>query len=217
MVQIITSEVANSYAEAHSSPENTVLKELNIFTQENIRGAHMISGHLQGNFLSMISQMCQPKFVLELGTYTGYATIALASGMQDDGKIITIDTDASIQNVRDTFWEKASLKDKIEQHIGKALDVLNDISNYKFDLIFIDADKSNYIYYLDKSLELLAPNGTILVDNTLFHGEVFEETNRSKAANHIHNFNTYITNKVDIFHVLLPIRDGITLIRKKTK
>lgn len=214
MDKTITSAAANRYAELFSSPEDTVSAALNTYTVENVRGAQMISGHLQGNFLKMISLMLQPRNVLELGTYTGYATIALAAGLQENGRIHTIDTDSSLQSLRDTYWQSAGLAAKIVQHTGKALDLLPSLNDIVFDLAFIDADKGNYTNYLEILLEVMPPNGTIIIDNTLFHGEVFDSETTDKNAKKIHDFNKYLQQRPDVFHVLLPIRDGITLVRK---
>jgi caffeoyl-CoA O-methyltransferase len=210
----ITSYLANQYAEKFSSPEDVVAHRLNTYTQNHVRGAHMISGHLQGNFLKMLSMIINPQYVIELGTYTGYATIALATGLQQSGQIHTIDTDASIQDIREQHWTAAGLKNKITQHIGKALDVLPNLKNIPFDLAFIDADKGNYIQYLNTLLEIMPINATIVIDNTLFHGEVFQENISNKSAVKIHEFNTYLQQLPNVFHVLLPIRDGITMVRK---
>lgn len=214
MDKTITSATANRYAENFSSPEDAVLAALNTYTVEHVRGAQMISGHLQGNVLKMISLMTQPGNVLELGTYTGYATIALAAGLQEGGRVHTIDTDNNLQATRDRYWQQAGLTGKIIQHTGKALDILPELSNVVFDLAFIDADKGNYKKYLDMLLEVMPQNSTIIIDNTLFHGEVFDEDTTDKNAKKIHEFNRYLQQRSDIFHVLIPIRDGITLVRK---
>jgi len=214
MDKTITSVPANRYAENFSSPEDAVSAALNAYTVANVRGAGMLSGHLQGNFLKMISLMVRPRNVLELGTYTGYATIALAAGLQDGGHVHTIDTDSTLQDVRDSHWKEAGLAGKIIQHTGKALDILPTLRPVPFDLAFIDADKGNYKHYLDLLLEMMPADSTIIIDNTLFHGEVFDEATSDRNAIKIHDFNQYLQQLPDVFHVLLPIRDGITLVRK---
>lgn len=210
----ITTAIAQAYSEKFSSPEDAVSAALNVFTQEQVSGAQMLSGHMQGNFLKLMSMMIQPQNVIELGTYTGYATIALAAGLKDGGKVYTIDTDSQLQPVRDKYWEEAGLSKQIEQRIGKAVDVLPSLDNIIFDLAFIDADKGNYQNYTQYLLDRMPVGGIILADNTLFHGDVFEEPIVQKTAIKINQFNEYLQNLDNIFHVLLPIRDGITLIRK---
>lgn len=207
---MIDFEQAQDYATQMSSEEPNVLTALNKHTQEYIRGAHMISGHLQGLFLSMISKMIKPKYILELGTYTGYATICLAEGLNAEGVIHTIDTDSSLQAVREQYWAQTPYKDQIIQHIGKGLDVLNDL-NIPFDLAFVDADKGNYKNYIDRLLEIMHKGAFILADNTLFHGDVLKEE-KGKTGQVIHEFNEYIQAHPKLNKVMLPLRDGITLI-----
>ena len=209
----ITSETANKYAEQFSSPEDNVLAALNMQTQAEVHGAHMISGHLQGQFLKMISCMIQPKYVLELGTYTGYATIVLAAGLQNNGEIHTIDIDTKLQNIRDKYWQAAGLTNNIKQFIGKAIDLLPSLE-YDYDLAFIDADKGNSQNYVNLLIQKMRKGSFILVDNTLFHGEVLKpEEEQNKTGKKIHDFNQYLTTLPNIEFVLLPIRDGITLLR----
>lgn len=211
---IITSKEASTYAEHYSSPEMPVMKALADHTHAHVAGAHMLSGHLQGNFLRWISATIQAQNVIELGTYTGYATLALAEGLPANGKVHTIDTDASLQNIRATYWEKANLEHKIVQHVGPALDVIPTLHDITFDLAFIDADKGNYIPYVNTLLSIMPIGSTIIADNTLFHGEVFNENTLSKPAKHMQAFNKHLQTLPNIFYTLLPIRDGITLIRK---
>lgn len=210
----ITSDLVNLYAEKFSSPEDAISRSLNEYTIRNVHGAQMISGHLQGNFLKMLSLFLQPKNILELGTYTGYATIALATGLEANGKVHTIDIDDSLQPIRDQYWQEAKLSHKIRQHIGSALEIIPTLDDVTFDLAFIDADKGNYINYLDLLLDRMPVNSSIIVDNTLFKGAVCDEATSNKTAIKIHNFNKHLQQLPNVFHVLLPIRDGITLIRK---
>lgn len=214
MNSAITSEEANNYAAAFTSSESEVLAELRLFTEQNVHGAQMISGHLQGAFLSAISKMLQPKNVLELGTYTGYATICLAQGLAENGTVHTIDNDDKLTDLRKKYWQKAGCEDKIKLYIGNAVEVLPKL-DYVFDLVFLDADKKNYELYFDLCLDKMKIGGIIIADNTLFHGEVFKpESERGKAAKSIHSFNEKIANDNSVEQVLLPIRDGITVIRK---
>lgn len=215
MEHIINPKPINAYAEFYSSPENAVLQELNEKTRNEIPGAQMISGHLQGIFLQLISEMIQPKNVLELGTYTGYSAICLAKGLQKGGKVHTIDIDNSLQKIRDTFWEKAGLADKICQHIGAAKDIIPTLEA-PFDLVFIDADKKNYGLYFDLVIDKIEQGKWILADNVLFHGEVLlPSEQQSKAAKAIQLFNEKIATDNRVERVILPMRDGLMLIRKK--
>jgi len=214
MHHIITSEPISDYAENFSKKESQTLFELNQQTQL-MPGAQMISGHLQGVFLEMISCMIQPRNILEIGTYTGYSAICLAKGLKPDGKVHTIDRDRSIQGIRDDYWEKAGLDKVIQQHLGDAAIILQSLKEIPFDLIFIDADKGNYGLYYDLLIETV-PSGTIfLADNVLFHGEVIlPEDQQSKSAKAIHQFNKKIAEDKRVEQVLLPIRDGVSIIRK---
>lgn len=210
----ITSEAINTYAEQYSTPETPVLKALNETTVAEVRGAQMLSGALQGSFLSMISKLIRPKNILELGTYTGYSAICLAQGLQDGGQLHTIDTDDQLQTIRDQYWKEAGLEQTIVQHIGPAAEVLPQI-NTTFDLIFIDADKKNYGVYFDMLIDQVPVGACFIADNVLFHSEVVQPLeNQSKSAKYMHEFNEKIKHSDRVEQVILPIRDGITLIRK---
>lgn len=210
----ITSEAINAYAEQYSTPETPVLKALNEATVAEVRGAQMLSGALQGSFLSIISKLIQPKHILELGTYTGYSAICLAQGLQPGGQLHTIDTDEQLQAMRDRYWKEAGLEQTIVQHIGAAADVLPQLEQ-TFDLIFIDADKKNYGLYFDMLIDKVPVGACFIADNVLFHSEVVQpEANRSKSAKYMHEFNEKIQQSDRVEQVILPIRDGITLIRK---
>lgn len=207
---MIDFEKAHDYATLMSNHEPELLADLSKYTQENVRGAHMISGHLQGIFLSMISKMIKPKYIVELGTYTGYATLCLAEGLQKDGEIHTIDTDASIDHIRQEYWSKSDKKAQIVQHIGKGLSVLEQL-DIQFDLAFVDADKGNYKNYIELLLTKMPKGSFILADNTLFHGDVLLEE-KGKTGTVIHEFNEYVQQHPNLSKVLIPLRDGITLI-----
>lgn len=211
---IITPEPINEYAYSFSTPTNTILTELEQQTHTNVNGAHMLSGPLQGAFLKMMSQFLKPKNILELGTYTGYSAICLAYGLQEGGTLHTIDTDAALQSMRDEYWEKAGMKDKIIMHTGKALEVLPTL-NMEFDLVFIDADKRNYGAYLDAVLDIMPIGGCIIADNVLFHGEVILPIEmQSNAGKFMNEFNKYVLNNERVEQVILPVRDGLSIIRK---
>ena len=205
----------SAYAEQFSSPESEFLKALNEKTHQEIPGAQMLSGHLQGQFLQFISRMIQPRNILEIGTYTGYSATCLARGLAVGGMVHTIDIDAALQDLRDEFWKKEGLTQVIRQHIGAADKVIPELTDV-FDLVFIDADKRNYGLYFDLVMDKIPAGAWIVADNTLFHGEVvLPEEQRSKAAGHIHQFNRKVSADDRVEQVLLPVRDGISIIRKK--
>lgn len=209
----ITSPPFHEYALKFTSPEGQSLHELNQETQK-LRGAQMISGHLQGTFLQMISKMIQPKNVLEIGTYTGYSAICLAAGLQEDGKVHTIDNEDTHQDLREKYWLQSGFQNQIVQHIGDAQHVISEIQE-DFDLIFIDADKKNYGLYFDLLIEKVKSGTWFLADNVLFHGEVILPSEKqSKNAKYMHAFNQKIAGDNRVEQVLLPIRDGLTIIRK---
>jgi len=211
----ITSDPINHYAEIYSSPETAVLEALNHETHASVHGAQMLSGHLQGQFLSMISHMIRPGLILELGTYTGYSAICLAAGLKGDGVLHTVDVDDKLQEMRDRYWSQAGLSAKIKQHIGDAASVIPVIEG-TFDLVFIDADKKNYGLYFDLVIDRLSPHGCIVADNVLFHGEVIlPPEQQSKNAACIHEFNKKIAADDRVEQVVLPVRDGVSIIRKK--
>lgn len=214
MKEVVTSKLINEYAERFTVPETDVLAELNQKTQQ-MPGAQMISGHLQGAFLEMISAILQPKNVLEIGTYTGYSAICLAKGLKEGGKVHTIDKDSSIQDIRAEYWEKAGKTERIQQHLGDAAAVIESLKEIEFDLIFIDADKRNYGLYYDLLIDHVKSGTVFLADNVLFHAEVIlPQSQQSKNAQFIHQFNEKIATDIRVEQVLLPIRDGITIIRK---
>jgi predicted O-methyltransferase YrrM len=188
---------------------------LNQETQALARGAQMLSGHLQGKVLQMISRMIQPKRILELGTYTGYSAIALAQGLQEGGKLHTVDVSDLWQELREKYWQEAGVRHLIEQHIGTAESVIQSLDG-SFDLVFIDADKKNYGLYFDLVIDKMPAGAFIIADNVLFYAEVIlPEEQQGSVAKHIHRFNQKIRNDNRVEQVILPIRDGIMLIRKK--
>ncbi len=210
-----TSDPINHYAEIYTTPESPALESLNLETNASVRGAQMLSGHLQGALLRMLSYMAKPKLILELGTYTGYSAICLAEGLTADGHLHTIDIDDKLQELRERYWQQALVSTKITQHIGEAAAVIPAIEGY-FDLVFIDADKKNYSLYFDMVIDRMAAGGIIVADNVLFHGEVIlPEGQMGKAAAAIHEFNQKIAADNRVEQVVLPIRDGLTIIRKK--
>lgn len=215
MQHIITPDPINYYAEQYTTPENDVQSALNKETHANVRGSQMISGHLQGVVLEMLSCMIKPKQILELGTYTGYSAISLAKGLQPGGKLHTIDVDIYLQEMRDKYWQQAGYKDKIVQHIGEAAAVIPKIAG-DFDLVFIDADKKNYGLYFDMVIDRIPSGAFLIADNVLFQGEVIlPQDQQSNTAVHMHAFNKKIAADNRVEQVIMPLRDGLMLIRKK--
>ena len=206
----ILNEDLQRYAEQHTSPESDLLKKINRDTYAHVLMPRMLSGHLQGRVLSMISHLLKPQRILEIGTYTGYSALCLAEGLSPGGKMVTIDINEELEKkVRDHFAES---QDKIEYKIGNALDIIPTL-NEIFDLVFIDADKSNYINYFDLVIDKVRPGGFILADNVLWSGKVLNK-NPDNDTKSIIAFNHKIQHDSRVENVLLPIRDGIMMIRK---
>ncbi|WP_080055379.1 O-methyltransferase [Spirosoma aerolatum] len=204
-----------AYAEALTSPESELLYRLNRNTRAHIMAPRMLSGHLQGRFLAMISYMLRPRRILELGTYTGYSALCLAEGLTDDGQLITIDQNEELEEFARSYWQQSPYYNKIDFRVGLATDILPTL-NETFDLVFIDADKRNNSTYFDLIFDKLRPGGFILVDNVLWSGKVVELVKPSDldtAA--VLAFNQKIQDDPRVENVLLPVRDGIMMIRKR--
>ncbi len=203
-------EELQRYAELHTSDEGDLLKKINRDTHANVLMPRMLSGHLQGRVLAMISHMIKPDRILEIGTYTGYSALCLAEGLTKDGKLITIDINEELEEkVRGYF---AQVKNKIEYKIGNAHHIIPTL-NETFDLVFIDADKSSYGIYFDLVINKVRPGGFILADNVLWSGKVLSK-NPDTDTRAINAFNEKIQRNSQVENVLLPIRDGIMIIRK---
>ena len=209
----LTLPQAQQYAEKYSSPEDDLLREVAEYTYAHHPKAHMLSGHLQGKFLEMVSCMIQPKRVLEIGTFTGYSALCLAKGLAEEGILHTIELRKEDAGRAKAYFDRSKLGQKIILHIGQALDIIDELDE-TWDLVFIDADKEGYIDYFNRVLPKLRQNGFIFVDNVLFHGQVLSEPVKGKNAKAIQAFNDYVQQRTDVEKVLLPLRDGILLIRK---
>ncbi|NML37130.1 O-methyltransferase [Chitinophaga sp. G-6-1-13] len=204
-----------AYAEKYTSPENPLLYKLNRETHLKVELPHMLSGHVQGKFLEMVSRMLRPRRILELGTYTGYSAICLAAGLPDDGILHTIDINEELETLCHQYFEASGYADKIKMHIGKAAEVMTSLDEV-FDLVFIDADKAGYVHYYDLVWEKLRPGGFILADNVLYHGQVLQpENEQGSQAKAMVRFCEKVLADDRAEQVLLTIRDGILLIRKK--
>ena len=201
------------YAENYSSPEDALLQEISEYTMQHHAEAQMLSGHLQGKVLEMLSCMIQPRRVLEIGTFTGYSALCLAKGLTSDGQLHTIELREEDAALSRAYFDRSSFSRQIISHTGNALDIIAGMKE-TWDLVFIDADKPAYIEYFNLVLPGLRKNGYILADNIFFHGKVFEEPIKGKSAAGIQAFNDFIKNRTDIEKVVLTIRDGLLLIRK---
>lgn len=209
------SEELENYAAQHTEDEPLLLQELNKRTHLNVLQPRMISGHFQGRFLSLLSKMVQPRTILEIGTYTGYATLCLAEGLHPEGVLHTIDIKEELTDLQREFFDRSGYGSQIVQHLGKAADIIPSL-NTTFDLVFIDADKQNYAHYFDLVIEKMTRGGIILSDNVLWSGKVVEEVKpNDKHTQALMAYNQKIKDDPRVETVLLPIRDGITLSRVK--
>ncbi|WLD24761.1 O-methyltransferase [Flavobacterium dauae] len=207
------SEELENYIEKHSAAEPELLQQLNKETHQKILQPRMLSGHFQGRVLSMLSKILNPEHILELGTYTGYATLCLAEGLKNDGTIDTIDINEELEDIQHKYFSKSPFKDQIIQHIGNALDIVPTL-NKKFDLVFIDADKENYINYWNLIVPMMNKGGIILSDNVLWSGKVLEEVQKNdKSTPILLEYNKIVNEDSRVETVLLPIRDGLTVSR----
>ena len=206
--------LVQEYAEKFSSAEDALLKEINDFTVKNHPDHHMLSGHLQGKFLEMASLMVAPHRVLEIGTFTGYSALCLAKGLADNGILHTIELRENDAATAKSFFDRSVYKEKIILHTGDAKEIVSKLDEV-FDLVFIDADKPGYIEYFNLVFPKLRKNGFIFADNIFFHGQALEAEPKGKNAKAIKEFNQYIRNRTDIEKMILTLRDGLYLIRKK--
>ncbi|MCB0651394.1 MAG: O-methyltransferase [Saprospiraceae bacterium] len=202
----------NAYCESHTTSQAEVLHQLERATHLKTLSPQMLSGHLQGTLLRFISRMLRPRIILEIGTFTGYAAICLAEGLVEGGVLHTIDPNHEIKHISDEYFAKAGVQDKIIAHLGKAEEIIPKL-NLIFDLVFIDAGKLEYGLFYDLVIDKVRPGGIILADNTLWSGKVLlpEKDTDTKA---IDDFNKKIQNDERVENVLLPIRDGLMMMRK---
>ena len=207
-------EDLDDYVVAHSENEPELLQQLTRETYQKILQPIMLSGPYQGRVLSMISKLKQPKTILELGTFTGYATLCLAEGLQKDGEIHTIDINEELFDFQRKYFDKSDYGHQITQHVGDALEIIPKLDK-TFDLIFIDADKPNYVNYFHLIIDKLNSGGIILSDNVLWHGKVVEPLDpKDVSTKAVLDYNTLLKEDSRIETVLLPIRDGLTISRK---
>ncbi len=208
-------EALEEYVNMHTSPESEVLNDLNRQTHINVLQPRMLSGHLQGRALSMLSKMIQPKRILEVGTYTGYAAICMAEGLRENGELITIDINYELEDMVNNYIKKAGLEDKIKMKVGNALEIIPTLES-DFDLVFIDADKTNYSNYYDLLIDKIPQGSFIIADNVLWSGKVTEPVKENdEDTKQLQIFNKKIQSDERVENVLFPIRDGLMIIRKK--
>ena len=209
------SEKLNDYIIKNSNKESDLLKELSRETKLKILNPRMLCGSYQGRILSMISKLTKPKYILEIGTYTGYSSLCLAEGMKNDGELHTIDKNEELYDFQRKYFNKSHYKDKIFQHLGNALELIESI-NKKFDLIFLDADKENYTKYLELLVNKLNTNGILVTDNVLWSGKVtMPISDEDLSTQEIDKFNKLLNQRSDMETIIFPIRDGISVSRKK--
>ena len=206
--------VVQEYAEKFSSPEDALLQEVAVYTTTNHPEHHMLSGHLQGKFLEMTSMMIRPRRILEIGTFTGYSALCLAKGLTDDGRLHTIELRENDAAIAKGFFDRSAYKEKIILHTGDAKKIVSKLVE-TFDLVFIDADKSGYIEYFNLVFPKVRKNGFIFADNIFFHGQAIEPEPPGKNGQAIKAFNEFINTRTDIEKMILTLRDGLYLIRKK--
>lgn len=208
-------EKLDDYCTSHTSAESEVLSKLNRETHLKVMSPRMLSGHLQGAFLSFLSKLQQPQRILEIGTYTGYSAICLAQGLKPGGKLITLDVNEETETVARKYFKEAGLEDKIDFRLGDAKKIIPALDE-RFDLVFIDADKKNYALYYDLVFDKLNPGALIIADNVLWSGKILmEEEKMDTDTRAIHEFNAKVAADERIEKVLLPVRDGLFLMRKK--
>lgn len=212
IMHLVSPEI-EKYIDAHTTEESVALQQLNRRTQTDVLMPQMLSGKVQGQFLKFISQMLQPACILEIGTFTGYAAICLAAGLQEGGKLYTIDINEELEEIAGTHIEKAGLKDKIVQVIGNAATEIGKLEK-TFDLVFIDADKQNYGLYFDLIIDKVRSGGFILADNVLWSGKIIDEK-KDKDTQKLAEFNDKVQHDTRVENVIISIRDGIMMIRKK--
>lgn len=214
MTKILFDELLLHYAEAMSTEELSILAQLNRETYQKVLQPIMLSGHLQGAFLQMMSKIMQTKRILDIGTFTGYSAICLAQGLDGDGQVHTIEIDEEKSEIAQKYFEASGLKNKIIPHYGHAVDILKELRE-TWDIVFIDADKTNYSAYFDLVFDQVRLGGLIIADNVLYEGKVLQPiSEQGKNEKAIHAFNHKIKADKRVEVLMLPIRDGLSVIRK---
>ncbi|MDA3615873.1 O-methyltransferase [Polluticaenibacter yanchengensis] len=204
-----------AYAELNSSEPDTLAKELLAYTMANHASAHLASSALQGALLSQLSQMIQPRRILEIGTFTGFSALCLADGLADDGILFTLELRQADADTAQSFFDRSDKRRQMKILVGDAKDIIaENLNNECWDLVFIDADKVGYLEYYELVLPNVRKGGFIIADNVLFHGEVLKDTIKGKNPKAIAAFNEHVKNDNRVFKVMVPLRDGLTIMRK---
>jgi caffeoyl-CoA O-methyltransferase len=210
----ILPEDLQAYLDAHLDPEEQELQKINRETYLKVLKPHMLSGHYQGRLLSMFSKMVQPKLILEIGTFTGYSAICLAEGLVEGGTLHTIEVNREYEEMLNSHFKLTNVDKKIKLHFGPAEAVIADLQIDNFDLVFIDADKRNNLTYFELILNKVKPGGLIIIDNVLWKGKVYGNENDTDTVN-IRKLNEQIAVNTQVEKLILPVRDGLMIIRKK--
>ena len=213
MSDIVNNKIED-YIRKNSSKEPEILKDLNKETYLKVLNPRMLSGHLQGRFLSIITKLIKPKKILEIGTYTGYSAICMAEGLIENGIIHTIDINEELVSIQNKYFAKSKCNNSIIQHVGDARNIIKSIDE-KFDLVFLDADKENYIEYYELVIEKVRKGGLIIADNVLWTGKVVEpEKDDDELTQYLIDFNKMINEDDRVENIILPLRDGLNVILK---
>jgi caffeoyl-CoA O-methyltransferase len=202
------------YLEDHCDPEPSELQKINRETYLKVLQPHMLSGHYQGRLLSMLSKMMQPRRILEIGTYTGYSAICLAEGLTDDGLLYTIEVNHEMEEMLIQHFKSTNVDKKIRQYYGPAAQIIVEIEENNFDLVFIDADKRNNLHYFQLIFDKVRSGGLIIIDNVLWKGKVYGNESDADTRS-IRELNDHIAEDTRVEKLILPVRDGVMLIRKK--
>jgi len=210
-------ESISKYAEDHTNPESETLAKLNRDTWANVLIPRMLSGHMQGRILSMLSKIKAPQTILEIGTYTGYSAICLAEGLAPGGLLHTIDINEELEEMVLQYVEESGMSDKIKMHVGNAMEIIPAL-NASFDLVFIDADKENYSNYFDMVIDRMPIGGVLIADNVLWSGKVLQakELEKDEETQALDAFNKKVHADPRVENVLFPVRDGLMVVRKKS-
>ncbi len=212
-MELLSEELSN-YLENSCEPENDLLKHINRETHLKVSMPRMLSGHYQGRLLSMISKMIAPQRILEIGTFTGYATLCLAEGLKKNGLIYTIDINEELEDMVRVNFKKSDLGAQIKYQIGDAKEIIPTL-NETFDLVFIDADKKNNATYYEMIMDSVRSGGLILIDNVLWSGKVLDQEKTDQKTTFINNFNEMVSSDSRVDKLILPVRDGLFIVRKK--
>ena len=213
MSDIVNNKIED-YIRKNSSKEPKILKDLNKETHLKVLNPRMLSGHIQGRFLSIITKLIKPKKILEIGTYTGYSAICMAEGLIENGIIHTIDINEELVSIQNKYFAKSKCNNSIIQHVGDARSIIKSI-NEKFDLVFLDADKENYIEYYELVIEKVKKGGLIIADNVLWTGKVVEpKKDDDELTQYLIDFNKMINEDDRVENIILPLRDGLNVILK---